>query len=357
MTLALLRDSEPLDTVLQDVIGTIASTLGWQVAMLWQQNGAASHLECRAWWDDGSDEYADLRASSRMLRVEYSFGRLGEVWSTGEPRWVADVTADGGFARAEMIDAAGLRSAVLLPLCGTSRSPIGVLEFFRAAPSDPQPALEQMLETFTAQLCIVLEKEAATEPVRRASAEYRRALRDYTQLVRHRLANPLTAITAGVQTLLHLDTELDPATRQQILEAMAETAHRLENAILHPEIHSSEERDLSPVPELTGGDVQQLVQVDAVQAEEHFREINDVLAEQGDPAHAQLEFFCECWSLDCRAQISLDLDTYFTSHRDELTFIVCPDHVMPEIETVEERHERYWLVRKRDEVMERAHQD
>lgn len=75
--------------------------------------------------------------------------------------------------------------------------------------------------------------------------EYERALRDYTQLMRHRLANPLMAIRGGITTLQ--ETELDEQARQQLLDMVNEQAKQLELVALHPEPVGDEEHELDAV--------------------------------------------------------------------------------------------------------------
>lgn len=196
--------------------------------------------------------------------------------------------------------------------------------------------------------------EVVTAPARIAAAEYRRALLDYTQLVRHRLANPLTALTAGVQTLRDLDLVLDRDTRLEILDAMIETASRLERAVLHPEIDTGVEGELRPVPDIDAalGGVLEIV---AVQAEQHSRAINEKLAEQLDQSGVRtLEFFCECWAPQCLGTIVLPLREYFALHHGDDQFVICPGHDLPSIEDVVERRETCWVVRKKAEALKAA---
>lgn len=84
------------------------------------------------------------------------------------------------------------------------------------------------------------------ERAEHSSREYERALQHYGDLMRHRIANPLTAIQGGITTLQQLD--LDPVTRAQVLEAVAEQGRRLEGMALHPEQVSEEEHELDAVP-------------------------------------------------------------------------------------------------------------
>jgi signal transduction histidine kinase len=86
----------------------------------------------------------------------------------------------------------------------------------------------------------------ATAPAREAAAEYRRALLDYNQLVRHRIANPLTAIGGGIRTLL--ERSLDRATQRELLAAMLTQAELLERVALDPAANGAEEATLIPAP-------------------------------------------------------------------------------------------------------------
>lgn len=78
--------------------------------------------------------------------------------------------------------------------------------------------------------------------------EYERALTDYRRLARHRLANPLTAIQAGVTALKTLP--LEGAERSRILDAVEQESQRLLEIALEPEPARAEERSLDPKPRL-----------------------------------------------------------------------------------------------------------
>jgi signal transduction histidine kinase len=76
--------------------------------------------------------------------------------------------------------------------------------------------------------------------------EYERALRDYRSLARHRLANPLTVIRGGLETLR--SQKLSRRQRDELIEAIAIEAARLESVALDPRANGDEERELRPEP-------------------------------------------------------------------------------------------------------------
>lgn len=77
--------------------------------------------------------------------------------------------------------------------------------------------------------------------------EYTRALTDYRRLARHRLANPLTAITGAIATL-EARPELDDDVQAQLLSTIREAADRLQHAALEPGADSAEEQELDAEP-------------------------------------------------------------------------------------------------------------
>jgi signal transduction histidine kinase len=84
------------------------------------------------------------------------------------------------------------------------------------------------------------------DEARYRAAEYARARHDYTQVVRHRIANPLTVIKGAAQTL---DVgELDEQMRHALRLAIFEAAQQLEDISLEPIRLGDEEREFDPVP-------------------------------------------------------------------------------------------------------------
>lgn len=77
--------------------------------------------------------------------------------------------------------------------------------------------------------------------------EYSRALVDYRRLVRHRLANPLTAVTGAIETL-EARPDLEPELRADLLRSAHEAAERLQDVALGPELEGAEEVELTAQP-------------------------------------------------------------------------------------------------------------
>jgi signal transduction histidine kinase len=79
------------------------------------------------------------------------------------------------------------------------------------------------------------------------SDEYQRALFHYTNLVRHRMANPLQVI-AGMAITLRSMPDLPRNERVEMIDAICQQAEILERVCLDPAIMHASEHDLDPVP-------------------------------------------------------------------------------------------------------------
>lgn len=188
------------------------------------------------------------------------------------------------------------------------------------------------------------ELQEAKRPAREAAAEYRRALLDYTQLVRHRIANPLTAVTGGLTTLLERD--LDEDTQRLLLSTMLEQARELERVALHPETLRAEEAVLAPAPR-QGTQLLAALHKDAAAIEARFRELNEHMTQPLDREHRRLfGFVCECAAAECIEPVELTLAEYSEIHADPRMFVIAPFHDLPSVETVVRREHDWWVVRK-----------
>lgn len=90
--------------------------------------------------------------------------------------------------------------------------------------------------------------------------------------------------------------------------------------------------------------------------EAFFRDVNERINEQvevwahGTGEHA--EYLCECSNSDCTFKIELKQDEYEHVRTNGEWFAIVPEHALPEIEDVVERHDRYWIVSKRGDTAE-----
>ncbi len=79
------------------------------------------------------------------------------------------------------------------------------------------------------------------------AAEYDRALRHYTQIVRHRMMNPLTVIKGAAQTL-KTGAVRDTTVHSSLCDVILRMADEVEQTTLQPERRDAREHELDAVP-------------------------------------------------------------------------------------------------------------
>jgi hypothetical protein len=94
-------------------------------------------------------------------------------------------------------------------------------------------------------------------------------------------------------------------------------------------------------------------EVRAARNESRFREINERIEASNaahhwvDPPYA--DWVCECARAECSVPVQLTVQEYEAVRANPPWFLVAPsdEHLMPEVEQIVQRHERYWVVEKR----------
>jgi hypothetical protein len=85
-----------------------------------------------------------------------------------------------------------------------------------------------------------------------------------------------------------------------------------------------------------------------------FREVNERVAEvaanfiEVETRSDLVEFTCECGRADCAEPIAMTVVDYEAVRALPTRFAIVPTHEQPDIETVVERHPRYFIVEKQD---------
>lgn len=90
------------------------------------------------------------------------------------------------------------------------------------------------------------------------------------------------------------------------------------------------------------------------QNEAFFREVNEQVAALNELGEALDRFgvVCECGHQTCGDVIHVESSVYEAVRAQSDRFIVASGHVLPEIETVVEQHEKFVVVAKREGIPE-----
>jgi hypothetical protein len=81
-----------------------------------------------------------------------------------------------------------------------------------------------------------------------------------------------------------------------------------------------------------------------------FREVNERINDVNEdaPAGAESDYVCECGDPACTDPVSLTLVEYEEVRSDPTHFAVLPGHVVPDVEVVVARNDRFAVVRKNE---------
>jgi hypothetical protein len=98
----------------------------------------------------------------------------------------------------------------------------------------------------------------------------------------------------------------------------------------------------------------------AARNQARFREYNERIEPHNavhhwvDPPYA--DWVCECARDECLERVYLTTEEYEAVRANPAHFFVAPshDHVLPDVERVVARHERYWMVEKQREAADVA---
>jgi PAS domain S-box-containing protein len=122
------------------VLRQLCEQTGWDLGQVWILNRDGTALERDAVWSRDSDSRAQkFVSSSGQLSFPLGGGFLGSVWSTKQPKWIFDVRRDAVIVRSSQAKAAGLATALGIPVIAENEV-IAVVELFTREfrPADKQ---------------------------------------------------------------------------------------------------------------------------------------------------------------------------------------------------------------------------
>ena len=164
-----LVESRSLADASPKALASIGRTLGWQLGTLWRVDEGGDTLRVVDVWHGPEVEAAGFLGASRRKRFGRGEGLPGRAWERNEPAWVADVTSDEGYTRAQVAREAGLYAALAFPVLGEQRI-LGVAEFYAREIKEPHPELLRLLRGFGSQLGQFIELRQAEETARESEA-------------------------------------------------------------------------------------------------------------------------------------------------------------------------------------------
>ncbi len=158
-----LAESETLAEAIPKILQTICETLNWDCGARWSMDERKKAVACVEAWSIPEKAFTDFIAEVREMTFQPTHrGLVRQVWMSGTPHWIPDVSRDEGFQRAQLAAKAGLHGAFAFPVLAGNVT-LAVLEFFSREIRNPDPSLLQMVRVIGSQIGQFMARKQAEE--------------------------------------------------------------------------------------------------------------------------------------------------------------------------------------------------
>ncbi len=168
---AAASESETLDIGLRTSLGIICRAIDWDVGQAWMPRADGEELRCRAGWASGPGFEAMLERSEQSSFPQGK-GLAGIAWEAGVLIWVPDMRKEASLPRRDAADAAGLVSAMALPVFASGHL-TAVFEFFVSEPREQDEPLARLTSAAAAQLGPLIRLKDAHDQLDQSGRRYR----------------------------------------------------------------------------------------------------------------------------------------------------------------------------------------
>ena len=165
--------AESVTAAMTAVIRAICETESWECGRYFRVDEEAGALRFDESWgvpESAIQQFLE-RSNQRSSEIVYKpgVGLMGQVWQSGQPLWVADVTKDARALRAAFTVDVGIRGGFVFPVISEGKT-IGVLAFNSRQVREPDERLLKAILAIGSQIGQFLERKRAEAEQRRFRA-------------------------------------------------------------------------------------------------------------------------------------------------------------------------------------------
>jgi GAF domain-containing protein len=173
-----LAHAQDIDHGVVALLEALCRHLDWDLAELWTMDAERELLHCTDAWGERRAGLESFEAARDGETFEIGSGLQGQAWARRTPVWVTGLDEDPLFRRGEAASAAGLESALALPVF-RGRDVLATILFFSREQREPDPALARLLQTIGSHLAQFLQRRRAERELAERAAE----VRELSQLI------------------------------------------------------------------------------------------------------------------------------------------------------------------------------
>jgi PAS domain S-box-containing protein len=170
-----LSESITLEESAPQILQTICESFRWDVGELRRLDPATETLVYVAGWQHPELDATPLDSDSWQRPFGKSEGMLGQVATSREPVWLADISHDERFVRKSTLQALGLRGCLGFPILNGDHV-LGVMSFFSRDVQKPDADLLKVMTTIGSQVGQFIQIKLSEEALRQSEELQRMAL-------------------------------------------------------------------------------------------------------------------------------------------------------------------------------------
>lgn len=168
----LLADEQSWDVTARRLTVVIGADLGWDLGGLWIVDGERLTLCCLELCHSAGFSESQPRELGQVTELRKGVGLPGQVWNTGDPAWVVDLTEDPHGSGVGAVERLQIRSGFAFPLIDQGQV-IGVMEFFSRSRREPDQSLLPLMALIGGQIGEYFVRRRTTEALRESEERYR----------------------------------------------------------------------------------------------------------------------------------------------------------------------------------------
>jgi signal transduction histidine kinase len=107
-----------------------------------------------------------VRCVTAEIRVRQGVGWIGQVFKTGEPAWIENLSEGEAYERSQPFQAAGIKAGLAFPVL-VGNEVTAVMEFFTPEFQEPEPELLGIMAQIGTQMGRIVERERARKEAKR----------------------------------------------------------------------------------------------------------------------------------------------------------------------------------------------
>jgi signal transduction histidine kinase/FixJ family two-component response regulator len=196
-----VSEGEDLSAALSATLRLACEATGWICGEVWIPPPDGKYLESVPVWYSRVQGLDEFRRVSEGFKFAPGVGFPGRAWESRQPLWVRDIAQEKNCPRAAIIEEAGLKTAMVFPICANEEV-VAVMNFFAFESREDDERLLGLVSTVAAQLGLVFRRKLAEERERK-NMERIRALHEVNLAITSTL--DLRAVLDVLLEKIHLD--------------------------------------------------------------------------------------------------------------------------------------------------------